>query len=175
MNEAPRTTSTYFSVDSLVYAQIPYLSGQEVVKEVHLNGEVEQETMRLDSGDWSNELKLFIESSINTPANTGAYLLEQQLEDPESNLLFDRWTAEPDHVGSVRYIEVYYYETPEQIKKVKVRQEEENELYRSAKDLFMSFTTRNQKPVLSEYRIQGFQQLITRDSTVFLISGKVAR
>jgi len=165
----------YFSLDSLVSVHVNLLAqaNPRIRKKVELNGETEDTVLQFNREEWENELKLFIEADINVPSYSGVYELENRLDDPNSNLKFDRYLPKEDNEVRIRSIEIYYYQTIDQIKKVRIEELEENGLYYSSKMLELTFTNDHNRSVISGYKITGLQKLITRDSVRFKIEGSV--
>ena len=165
----------YYSLDSLVNAQVQLLVNKNprLEKVVQLNGDVEDTILQFGPEEWENEFKLFAEADINVPSFSGVYRFDQKLDDPHSNLNFDRYVPIEDSKVRIRSLEIYYYQTIDQIKKIVIEEFEENELYFSSKMLELSFATIQDKSVISGYQIQGLQKLLTRDSVFYKIEGSV--
>lgn len=165
----------FYNLDSLVNSQIEFIIDQNysLEKNVRLNDERDDTVLHFGHEEWKNELKLFMEADINVPANSGMYSISRALEDPESNLLIDRYFPVENYNPIVQSLEIYYFRTIEQIKKVKIELNESNELYASSKQLELIFTNNSGKSRLSSYSITGIQKLVTRDSVTYEILGKI--
>lgn len=165
----------FYNLDSLVNSQIEFILDQDysLEKNVRLNDERDDTVLHFGHEEWKNELKLFMDADINVPANSGMYRITKAVADPESNLLIDRYNPVENYNPIVQSLEIYYFGSIEQIKKVKIELDESNELYASSKQLELIFTNNSGKSRLSSYSITGIQKLITRDSVSYEILGKI--
>jgi len=175
VGEKPLGNYEYYSLDSLVNAQTSLLGelNPRLRKQVMLNNEPEDTVLQFSQEEWENELRLFKEADINIPSYSGIYQLQNELEDPNSNLLIDRYEPLEGEEVHIRYFEIYYYRSIDQVKKVIVEESEENELYFSNKLLELYFATNDGKSVLSRYKITGNQKLISKDSVKYTIEGNI--
>lgn len=166
----------YYPIDSLVSSQIHFLTQAKASthKVARLGEKEEKQTIQPhDSTGWINELDIFRElKTLNKPINIGAYKVEDGLTDNRSNLKIK--TIVTDKVLPVRSMKIYYYNKPENVKRIEAQFNEVNSLYSSTRFLTMEFQDVYNKPVLSSYSINGGQKMFLGDTVVFSIKGTIA-
>lgn len=169
--------ATFYPVDSLVMAQINYLSSVHATlyKESALNAQLDTSRYSpADSMQWIKELDIFRQLEvINKPINRDSYLVNDGETDPGSNLTIKTFTRKEKEELPVVYLKVYYQHSIRQPRKIEALFDEENALYKSARVLSMDFHPINNKTVLTSYSITGGQKMILRDSVDFSIRGKI--
>jgi len=153
--------SNYFSLDSLVDAQISQLIllSPGLEKEAVLDSAGENTFLQLDSMGWENELRIFREANIDKPAYLGSYLVNTEKKDAYSNLLYDEYLASDSEKLIVKSLRIYYLDKRVSIKKLEVILNDKNELFESDRQLSMTFEGRGQRSVLSSYHVKGNQKL----------------
>jgi hypothetical protein len=165
----------YFAIDSLVKEQVKYLSAANatITKESLLNHKADTSIFSsTDTALWSKELDAFLQlKDINKPIHNGAYTVEDNLVDTQSNLKVKLFSGTPEQ--NVRWLKLYYFESLSKIKKVEARFDEENPLYKSERLLTMEFQELNNKTMLTSYSIKGGQKMFMGDSVEFSIRGKI--
>ena len=93
----------------------------DVTKEFVLNGTTETKLINTaDSIFWTKELELFLELDLNAPKYIGAIEISEQLQDENSNLLFDRITT-TDEALDLENVEVFYLNEKSQVRKMHVK------------------------------------------------------
>jgi hypothetical protein len=159
--EGERFESIYFSLDSLVDAQISQLIllSPGLEKEAILDSEAERTFLQLDSMGWENELRIFREANIDKPAYLGSYLVNTEKKDEYSNLLYDEYLPSDSEKLVVKRLRIYYLDTRAKIRKLEVILNDKNELFESDRQLSMTFEDRNRRLVLSSYHVRGNQKL----------------
>jgi len=169
------TKPRLFSVDSLLSAQAGYLAEHGVIlKKSTSLGDAREEVSLTpkDAAAWKKELEIFAALEvINKPLNRDAYHLES-LSDEKSNLLVKSITTSADL--PVRYLKVYYHNTPEKVRKIEAEYQEANSLYRSVRILKMEFQEVGEVPAITSYSIEGGQKMFLGDSVRYVISGALA-
>jgi hypothetical protein len=164
-----------YPVDSLLQAQANYLS----VKKAHLKKTVllggKEEEISLYPKDiiaWRNELEIFTALDvINKPINRSYYSIED-LSDSRSNLKVRSFTTTEDL--PVRYIKIYYYQSPKKLRRLEAQFKESNSLYTSSRDLIMDFQQFGDTIVLTSYKISGGQKMLLDDTVQYHITGSLA-
>ena len=170
-----KKTKALYPVDSLLQAQANYLSARKAhLKKIVLLGGKEEE-ISLTPKDiiaWRNELEVFTALDvINKPINRSYYSIED-LSDSRSNLKVKAFTTTEDL--PVRYIKIYYYESPNKLRRLEAQFKESNSLYTSLRDLTMDFQQFGDTIVLTSYNIVGGQKMLLDDTVQYRITGSLA-
>ncbi len=165
----------YYNLDSLVNAQVKLISDRNyrLEKKVILNMKQEDTVLNFGNEEWINEFKLFNEADLNVPSNSGMYNFTKGLSDPTSNLLYDQYLPKNGFQPSVLSLEIYYFNTIDQVKKVKIYEAEDNDLYFSFKRLELNFSNEEGQSRLVSYSVAGIQKLLSRDSVIYQINGRI--
>lgn len=153
--------SNYFSLDSLVDAQISQLIllSPGLEKEAFLDSAGEQNYLQLDSLGWENELRIFREANIDKPAYLGSYIFSSEKKDAYSNLLYDEYLASDTEKLIVKSLKIYYLDKITSIKKIEVILSDKNELFESDRQLSIMFENREGGSLISSYHVKGNQKL----------------
>lgn len=166
----------YYPIDSLISSQIHFLTQAKASthKVARLGEKEEEQTIQPnDSSGWINELDIFRElKTLNKPINIGSYKVEDGLSDNRSNLKIK--TIATNKLLPVRSMKIYYYDKPENVKRIEAQFNEVNSLYSSMRFLTMEFQDVYNKPVLSSYSINGGQKMFLGDTVVFSVKGTIA-
>lgn len=176
--EKDSDTKFYYPVDSLLKAQVNYLTSSHatLTKRAFIDGKEETSSYvpKFDSAmtAWSRELDVFAElNDINTPTNVGKYRTEGGVKDQTSNLLI--FTIESMEKLPVSYVKVYYLNSLSDVRKIEALYSQENSLLKTSRELLMEFQNINNKIVLTSYSIQGGQKMLLGDSVTFSVQGTV--
>ncbi|MBK5279706.1 MAG: hypothetical protein JJE09_12675 [Bacteroidia bacterium] len=164
----------YFDLDSLVNAQILYLSKTKasLKKEVIFTEKSSASTNILDSAAWSYELDVFRQLDlINRPIYFDVYQVKDGIKDSKSNLLVRSYEA--DGKSPVPYLRLFYQGTPSRIKKLEALYSETNSLYSSQRKLEMYFDDAPGNPYLTGFFIEGEQKMIMSDSVHYTIRTEI--
>jgi len=170
-----KKTKALYPIDSLLQAQANYLSARKAhLKKIVLLGGKEEE-ISLSPKDiiaWRNELEIFTALDvINKPINRSYYSIED-LSDSRSNLKVKAFTTTEDL--PVRYIKIYYYQSPNKLRRLEAQFKESNSLYTSLRDLTMDFQQFGDTIVLTSYNIVGGQKMLLDDTVQYHITGSLA-
>jgi len=170
-----KKTKALYPVDSLLQAQANYLYAKKAhLKKIVLLGGKEEE-ISLTPKDiiaWRNELEIFTALDvINKPINRSYYSIED-LSDSRSNLKVKAFTTTEDL--PVRYIKIYYYQSPDKLRRLEAQFKESNSLYTSSRDLTMDFQQFGDTIVLTSYNIVGGQKMLLDDTVQYHITGSLA-
>jgi hypothetical protein len=170
-----KKTKALYPVDSLLQAQANYLSARKahLNKIVLLDGKEEEISLApKDIIAWRNELEIFTALDvINKPINRSYYSIED-LSDSRSNLKVKAFTTTEDL--PVRYIKIYYYQSPNKLRRLEAQFKESNSLYTSLRDLTMDFQQFGDTIVLTSYNIVGGQKMLLDDTVQYHITGSLA-
>jgi hypothetical protein len=165
-------SNTYF--DSLVNSNTKYLVSKNASLNKHTAVGQKQDTVTFkpDSAHWSNELDVFRQlSASQRPAYRDDYVLTDGIKDSQSNLSIREFKSEkPIPVPLVRF---FYYKELKQLKKIEADYVETNTLYSTTRHLLMEFEEKNGNHILSNYSINGVQQMILSDHESYQIQGRI--
>jgi hypothetical protein len=164
----------YFDLDSLISAQIVYLSKSKasLKKEATISEKSSSSTTILDSTAWSNELDVFRQLDvINRPTYRDAYEVKDGVKDSKSNLLIRSYEARTN--SAVPYLRLLYQDNPSRLKKLEALYQETNSLYSSQRKLEMYFDDTKGKPYLTGFFIEGDQKMILSDSVHYTIRTEI--
>ena len=165
-------SNTYF--DSLISSNTKYL----VIKNASLNKRTvvgqkhDTVTFQPDSTHWSNELDVFRQlSAYQRPAYRDDYVLTDGIKDSQSNLSVREFKSTKQ--VPVPLMRFFYYKELKQLKKIEADYVETNTLYSTTRHLLMEFDDTDGKHVLSNYSIDGDQQMILSDNESYQIRGTI--
>ena len=161
----------YFDFDSLVQGQVQKigLAKANLIKKTFLNGEKDSTTVVPDTTQWKHELDAFQQLDIiNKPLFKGMYHSKDQ-EDDHSNLLVRSYSTKMK--SPVPEVKFFYLEGYKKLKRIESVFNESNVLYSTSRKLTLEFEEKEGEPIISRYRVQGFQKMILSDSVKFLIEG----
>lgn len=158
-----KQTNAYFDLKGFLARQITTLNAQKpLVSKTVLVGE-QPETHQTRQVDWVKELELFEQADLNKPAYVSSYFTE------EISKTTTTYRLKSGEDLPVQYLEVIKDENTGQPLKMKATLRTKNYLYESERNL--SLTARNGQ--LTEYGIEGFQQLFYGDPEPFHLEGRI--
>jgi hypothetical protein len=174
-----KTAKSYYNFDSLITRQVVLLgkAGEKWKKISLLNGKSDSVSFQPDTTAWKNELDVFRQLDvINKGLYRGYYRIVEK-KDTHSNLMvrsFQFRSDNPEKLESpVAYVDFYYFNRFEDLRKIKSAYKERNLLFSSGREFTMEFTE-GQKKNLVGYEIRGFQKMILADSVLMDVKGAVA-
>ncbi len=174
-NTNTKKNALYYPVDSLIHAQIKFLTESKALltKKAEIDGVEETNSItQQDSAAWAHELDIFLELNvINNPVNAGNYTVENGVKDSNSNLAIRSFTGK--ETLPVVYLRIFYLESPSKIKRIEALYKEENSLLKGSRLLILEFQEVHNKTILTSYSIEGSQKMFLGDSVQFSISGTI--
>lgn len=176
--ESEKRPATFYPIDSLVRGQIYHLTriSATLSKEALLSGKTDTITYTpADTTAWIKELEIFSKlNEINKPVNRGQYEVTEGL-DRGSNLTMKTFQSrkESEEELPIVYLKIYYHGNISKPRKIEALYDEDNMLYRSARQLSMHFQQVGNETVLTSYSVKGGQKMMFGDSVAFYISGKI--
>lgn len=154
-----------YNIDSLVTTQAVHLLAHKatLTKTARLdNSEKISTVIPKDSLEWENELAIFSElNAINKPSNKGAYNVEVY-KDAETGLDVKSFSTKEEL--PVRFLKIFYKQSPDSIRRIEAKYNESNSLYSSGRFLRMEFSQAAENPLLHSYSINGGQKMVLDDS-----------
>lgn len=178
--EKTKRSAIYYPVDSLVTAQIRFLSQGEVrvqkqsvaVEWLDKKKADHTDLVLKDTTQWIKELGVFRELDvINKPVNKDAYLVQDGLPDKRSNLTVKTFTAKGD--APVKYLRLYYDGSLARLRRLEAQLNVENMLYRSSRTLSLEFQDVYNKTMLTSYSINGGQKIFMGDTVRYTVDATV--
>jgi len=154
---------TFYDLKTFLNTQIAALNAQKpaVLKRMSLNGQLQNETMRV--ADWTRELDLFLQADINKQAYQASYTVSR----PDS--LTYEYQLKPEENLPVGYLKVILDSLDRQPRRVEAILLTKNSLYESRRMLWLE--TRG--GTISRYHIEGFQQLAWLEKKPFMVEGLI--
>lgn len=170
-----KTTTTIFSVDSLVSAHTGYLrtANATLTKVAFIGNEKSEEKFKPDSLQWEEEMRIFRHLDvINKPVYRDVYRVTTSA-DKNSNLTVRRYAATVVD-APVTQFSIYYLDHLTRIKRVEARYEERNVMFSARRDLVLEFGEKERKPYLSAYSVKGGQKMLLGDTVQYIINGRIS-
>ncbi len=176
-----KTTYKLFNVDSLIHAQVQYLSSQHAV--LNKTSSLDDSTSTLsftpkDTAAWKSELEIFnVLNLINKPINQNSYVIENQ-SDTRSNLWVKTFTIKAnlpieEKDLPIEYLKVYYQNSMDKIRKIEGRYRESSTMYKTTQILEIELQPVKDEMILSSYSISGGQKMFLGDSVQYKIISSV--
>jgi hypothetical protein len=171
MERKQQKINDYFDIEGLIDEQVKMLDsiGPSLYKEAVINGQNETETFAPSDSAWVKELLIFKTADINRPMLTDSYDVREHTKDNRKSLRYISKTPGSTEVDSIA-IRMNEEEKPHIFQAYLSRK---NTLFRSVKSLEVTFADHQGKQLISSYKIQGWQKMASKDSTVFDISAKI--
>ncbi len=169
-----KTTTSFFSVDSLVSAQTAYLrsANASLAKVAFIGNEKSVQEFKPDSLQWEEEMRIFRHLEIiNKPVYREVFDVTTA-PDKNSNLTVRRFVAS-DEESPVTHFSVYYLNNPARIKRLEARYQERNVMFSAKRDLILEFGEKERKPYLSAYSVKGGQKMFLGDTVQYVINGRI--
>lgn len=165
----------YFSVDQLVDEQIGlFLLQQSALDKLAIiNNDSAQVALTPDSLAWNNEFQIIKAMDINKPALIGQYKVEQR-DDPNSNLTILSYQARNKNL-KIESLEIYYLNSIDNIKYIEIEGRQTNSIFELFKKVNLTFDKTNDKLMLEEYTVEGYQKMLLQDQVKFYIKGQISQ
>lgn len=170
LEDASQQRTTYFSMDSLVNAQINYFSSREISlnKWASINGKEESNVLQPDSLTWANELEVFRKVDITKAAYTNGFDVSIE-DDKTSNLKILNYASKIKM--PVKSLKIYFLNEQSDVRKIVAIIEEDTRVFANDKQVNMEFEKIEGVSVLKNYNIEGKQKMLMSDSTLYEIKG----
>ena len=154
----------YFSIDSLVVAQIALLKSNQnaLTKTVQIGENIETQSFSADAIDWESELKIFSLLELNKSKFVGSINTKTDLKStsylPKKDALMSiKFLNITKDKGQLTTIDGYYLDDDAEV------------IYTSQRNLKMNFN----KGLLTSFEIAGTQKVLFTDTTQFMINGTI--
>lgn len=165
------TANTFFDIAGLIDHQVQLLDsiGPSLLKKAIIDG-VEENTKFTpsDGAIWAKELMIFKSADINKPKLVDNYeIIETQISDLKI-IIYKSKYPESTQVDSLA---LSYGDNNKMPLKTHARLASNNTLFESEKTLELAFKVVDGQIILSKYTIEGWHQMISKDSTIYFIEG----
>lgn len=160
-------------VDSLLNKQSLSLAQHEVSlhKSASVGGVASDSTWVPSENQWKTELRSFGDLAIiNKTLYKDVYQAEGPLEDRRSNLHIQRYATTQ---APLALLDIYYMDEVSRFRRLEGIFHSVNRLYAAHRTLTLEFDEVQGKPMLTHYRISGYQKLALRDTVQFTIEGVI--
>ena len=160
----------YYDLNRLIDQQLVWLIelNPKIQKTAVLNGIPESSSMRLDSVQWTRELKIFRDADLNKSRLRQEYRIVEDLSEPNSNLKISLYEAINKEMMEVEYLKIFYVEEEDDLRKLEASVREKNALFSSKKMLYMTFEDNGNGSIkIIHFKIEGQQKMILMDTVKF--------
>ena len=172
-NSTRQNSSDFYNINALVDNQINLLDSINplIHKVAIIDGNQQQRELQPnDSAGWSKELSIFRSADLNHTKYNSSYEIIK--EGAGSNLRFLKYISlhpEETEVDTA----LIEFNSQKNLKSIHAYLENRNELFYSSKTLDLHFIDKDNTPIISKYKIYGWQKMISKDSVSFLIQAQV--
>lgn len=166
------STDVYYDINGLIDEQILLLDSISPIlfKKASINGDVETEVLRkLDSLGWTKEIGIFKSADINLPTLSDSYSTLEESRNDVHVVSYKSKSPKETEVDSLK-IEFLQDQSPQIVRASLFNR---NILFSSRKQLELEFSNRDNKPLLTRYSIRGWQKMMSKDSTSFVLEGEI--
>ncbi len=169
LNEEP-----YFDLPNLVQQQLAQINSLQPSVEIvaRIGDQQESQTVKKDSADWAETLKLFSDVNINRPVLQGSYSVKDSSDQQHGWQAKVYRAKQPDKV-EVPYLIVYYQGTLEKVQRIETEFREKNPLYRTSRQLTMQLEPVETGSRLVSYQSSGSQKMIFRDRVDYFLKARL--
>jgi len=168
-NKKVESVKAFYDINGLIDEQIKLLDSvsPSILKKAIIDGEeAVTELKHLDSAGWSKELIVFKSADINRSILSDSYTISES-----SNTEIQILTYHSKYKEKTQVEELSIHLNKENHKPLTIHAvlDNSNELFKSAKTLELHFKEINDLPLITRYKISGWQKMISKDSTSYLI------
>lgn len=163
----------FFDINGLVDNQVKLLDsiGPFLLKVAIINGNEEQK--KIDTNidfSWEKELSIFKSIDINKPVLKDNYEIVNETKSVSKTILYISKSTNKTHVDRIT---INYLEQENEPIKIFAFLSGNNVLFESTKTLELTFEKIGRQLLLSNYQIEGWQKMISKDTTKFSIKGEL--
>lgn len=164
----------YFDLPNLVQQQLAQIDSLQPLVEIvaEIGGEQEAETLKKDSADWAETLKIFSTVNINRPVLQGSYSVKDS-SDQQRGWQAKVYRAKQPEKIEIPYLIVYYEDSLENVRRIETEFREQNMLYRTRRQLAMQLQPAETGPRLVSYQSNGSQKMIFRDQVDYFLEARL--
>jgi hypothetical protein len=147
---------TYYRVDSLLNAQIDYLTRQkgQLHKTITTDEQTEEVLVKMDSLQWATAVAIFRVLDINNPALKDTYAVTGSLKDSISNLTILHYQLKEDDTRRhLKELNFYYLDSIENLKKITAKTSFQSYIFNAQNQFVLTFDQMQSLNVLKSYHI----------------------
>lgn len=169
-----KTAKKYYDINGLIDHQVKMLDsiGFFLLKKAAIDGV--EETVRFSHPNfaaWENELSIFKSADINKSRLLDSYDIIETKNDAVKLIIYKSKTPESTQVDSLA---LSFSIKDNYLLKIHAFITSNNALFESEKNLELEFTNLNNGiNLLSSYKIEGWQKMISKNSTTYSIEGSI--
>lgn len=168
-----KIANKYYDINGLIDRQVKSLDsiGLFLLKKAIIDGA--EETAQFSQPNlsiWTRELAIFKSADINKSMLVDSYDIIETKNDVGKLIIYKSKNPESTQVDSLVISFIAQEKDP---LAVYATITSKNALFESEKHLELDFNTEVGKTFLSNYRIKGWQKMISKDSTTFAIEGSI--
>lgn len=170
-NNNKNTTNKFFDINGLIDNQVNLLDsiGPFLLKKANINGVKEHNKIDTRSDfSWEKELSIFKSTDINKPVLNDSYEIITNTDSSSKTVIYISKTPAATQADSLF---IHFDILEKGPIKIHAFISSKNMLYESAKTLDLTFQKIDKHSLISSYRIKGWQKMISKDTTTFLIEG----
>ena len=172
-NNKTITDNPFYDINGLIDEQVKILDSisPSILKKAVLNGKEEfTELTPVDSGTWAKELIIFKSVDINRSMLSDSYMMNESFDSDNKKIIYTSKYSEKTKVEELSILLDTESQNPIEIH---ATVDDRNELFDSSKKLEIHFITKDDILLLTSYKIEGSQKMISKDSTIFLIEAEI--
>lgn len=172
-NNKTKTDNAFYDINGLIDEQVKILDSinPSILKKAILNGKEEvTELTPLDSETWTKELIILKSVDINRSMLSDSYRITESSDSNSKKILYTSKYPEKTKVEELSILLSISNQNPIEIH---ATVDNKNELFDSSKKLEIEFTTKDDILLLTSYKIEGSQKMISKDSNTYLIEAKI--
>ena len=168
-----QTANSFYDINGLIDQQIKMLDsiGPSMIKKATI-GAIE-ETNRFapeDSTAWSNEISIFRSIDINKPLLKDSYSISEVKKGDNKNITY---SSKYPSKTIVEELSIQWFEKGEISLKIKANLDSRNPLFKSVRTMEMEFKDVNGLQALSHYKSEGWQKMVSKDSSLYVIEAEI--
>lgn len=161
----------YFDINGLIDHQVAILDsiGPLFLKTAVIDGALESTQFSAkDFSTWTKELSIFKSADINKPMLADSYeIIESKISGLQTIIYLSKYPS----ATQVDSLAVSFADSSENPSTFHARIAGRNALFESAKTIDLAFENVSGQNMLSNYKIEGWQKMISQDSSSYKIEG----
>lgn len=172
-NNRTKSANSFYDINGLIDEQVKILDSisPSILKKAILNGKEEFTKLTpIDSATWAKELIIFKSADINRSMLSDSYVITESINSHSKNILY---TSKYPGKTKVEELSVLLGNADQNPIEIHAIVDNRNELFDSAKKLEIHFITKGGILLLSSYKIEGSQKMISKDSTTYVIKAEI--
>jgi hypothetical protein len=164
----------YFDLKGLINRQVALLDSlqPEVTIAASIGERTDTQTLKKDSADWAESLKLYADADLNKPVLRDQYLVSDS-NLVQKELQVRTYRAKDQQEVDIPFMQVIYKDSITQVREVEAVFREDNPLYTTLRQMKLYFEADGSHPRLIGYTTSGKQKMILRDSVTYQTEARI--